>query len=72
MRVWTPQDLALGRCGVTSEPILFQRADGYQILEALDHAAELAETVRSYSTQIEIEDAYGLVRDQIFPDLPDL
>jgi hypothetical protein len=57
---------------VTSEPIRLHRADGYQILEALDHAAELAETVRSYATQVEIEDTYGLVRDQIFPDLPDL
>jgi hypothetical protein len=57
---------------VTSEPIRLDRTDGYQILEALDHAAELAETVRSYATQVEIEDAYGLVRDQIFPDLPDL
>ena len=57
---------------MTSEPIRLQRADGYQILEALDHAAELAETVRSYATQVEIEDAYGIVRDQIFPDLPDL
>jgi hypothetical protein len=55
-----------------SEPVALDRSDCYQILEALDHAADLAETVRSYAAQIEIEDAYSLVRDGIFPDLPEL
>jgi hypothetical protein len=57
---------------MTGEPIALARTDCFQILEALDHAADLAETVRSYATQIEIEDAYGLVRDRVFPELPDL
>lgn len=57
---------------MSGKPVTLNRGDCYQILDALDHAAELAATVRSYATQIEIEDAYGLVRDNVFPDLPEL
>jgi hypothetical protein len=57
---------------VTTDPVALDRSECFQILEALDHAAELAQTVRSYATEIEIEDAYGLIRDQVFPDLPEL
>jgi hypothetical protein len=57
---------------VNADPVALDRGDCYQILEALDHAADLAATIASYATQIEIEDAYGLVRDHVYPDLPEL
>ena len=52
--------------------IAIPREDCYQILEALGNAQELAATVESFATQIEVEDAFGVVRDHLIPDLPSL
>ncbi len=51
-------------------PVAVDRIDCYQVLEALGHASELAASLRAYGAQVEFEDAFGLLRDALFPDLP--
>lgn len=51
--------------------VTLDRDDCYQVLEALSRAADLAASVHAFAAQLEAEEAFGLLRDRLLPNLPD-
>lgn len=53
------------------DEIPISREHAYQVLDALQQAIDLAIATDAGGVQIVAEDAYGIIRDALMPDLPE-
>jgi hypothetical protein len=56
---------------VAAEEITIPKARGFELLEALDVAVEIAIANDDLPNRVRFEDARAVLLDAIFPDLPD-
>ena len=56
---------------VAAEQITITKAQGFELLEALDVAVEIAIANGDLPNRVRFEDARAVLLDAIFPDLPD-
>jgi hypothetical protein len=56
---------------VAAEEITITKAQGFELLEALDVAVEIAVANDDLPNRVRFEDVRAILLDAIFPDLPD-
>lgn len=56
---------------MAAEEITITKAQGFELLEALDIAVEIAVANDDLPNRVRFEDARAVLLDAIFPDLPD-
>ena len=56
---------------MAGEEIKITKAQGFELLEALDVAVEIAVATDDLPNRVRFEDARAVLLDAIFPDLPD-
>lgn len=56
---------------MAAEKIMITKAEGFELLEALDVAVEIAIANEDLPNRVRFEEARAVLLDAIFPDLPD-
>lgn len=56
---------------MSAEEITISKAEGFELLEAIDVAVEIAIANDDLPNRVRFEDARAVLLDAIFPDLPE-